>query len=69
MDNKFIIGCEYKFIDLYNSEYSLEIIDIENEKVITKIKGGIKCVKKFYHSKYGESLVISDNNYISLWKS
>ena len=68
-NNKFIIGCEYKYIDFNNSEYSLRIIDLEKEKVITKIKSYIKCIKKLYHSKYGESLIISDDNYISLWKS
>jgi len=68
-NNKFIIGCEYKFIDLENSEYSLNIIDIKNEQIISKIKNNAKCIKKFYHSKYGESLIISDNNYISLWKA
>ena len=68
-NNKFIIGCEYKFIDLKNSEYSLYIIDIKNEQIISKIKNNAKCIKKFYHSKYGESLIISNDNYISLWKA
>jgi len=68
-NNKFIIGCEYKFIDLKNSEYSLNIIDIENEQIISKIKNNAECTKKFYHSKYGESLIVSDDKYISIWKA
>ena len=68
-NNKFIIGSEYKFIDFKNSEYSLYIIDIKNEQIISKIKNNAKCIKKFYHSKYGESLIISHDNYISLWKA
>ena len=52
-NNKYIIGCEYKFIDLKNSELSLKIIDIENGQVISEIKNNVKCMKKLYHSKYG----------------
>jgi len=68
-NNKFIIGCEYKYIDLKNHEYSLNIIDIKNEQIISKIKNNAICIKKCFHSKYGESLLISDDNYISLWKA
>ena len=68
-NNKFIIGCQFKFIDLKYREYSLNIIDIEKEQIIFKIKNVGECFKKFYHSKYGESLIISDGNFISLWKA
>ena len=68
-NNKYIIGCEYKYIDLKNSEYSVQIIDIKNKQIISKIKINAKCIKKSYNSKYGEFLIISDDNYISLWKT
>ena len=67
-NNKFIIGCEYNFIDFNNSEYSLHIIDIKNNQIIAKIKNNAQCIKKFYNNKYGEFLIIFDGNYISLWK-
>lgn len=67
-NNRYIIGCEYKYIDLQKSEYSIKIVDIKNGQVLSKIKYNVKCVKKFYNSKYGEFLLISDDNYISLWK-
>lgn len=68
-NNNFIIGCQYKYIDLEKSEYSLNIIDIKNEQIISKIKNNANNIKKLYHSKHGESLIISDDNYISLWKA
>ena len=48
------------------------ILDIENLKIITSIKGihtgPITCAKKFYHPIYGDSLLSSDqDNNIILW--
>ena len=62
-NNKYIIT-----IDYLNS--SIIIIETENNKIISKIKNTnhIKCVKKVYHSIYGESLLIADDKkFIKLW--
>jgi len=67
-----MIRWNYKYI-LYCDIYSdcIKVFDLENEKVISKIKRGEKyfiCIKKFYHPIYGESLLTADTNgKITLW--
>ena len=51
---------------------SIKILDTENNKVISNIKGKqnspFKCIKKIYHPIYGESLITADNdNKVKLW--
>ena len=63
--NKYIVVCEYFYKGFI-------ILDIENLKIITSIKGihtgPITCAKKFYHPIYGDSLLSSDqDNNIILW--
>lgn len=63
---KYIIVCEY-----YNKGF--KIIDIDNFKVVTSIKGKhlgqLISAKKFIHPIYGESLLTaSQDNNIILWK-
>jgi WD40 repeat protein len=67
-----MIRWNYKYIlicDVYNE--CLKVFDLKNEKVISSVRVGkeaIRCVKKFYHPFYGESILTADNNNkIKLW--
>ena len=62
-NNKYIIVADY-------DNKCFKIINIESE-IIKDIKkhhnGGVRCIKKIYHPKYGESLLSADDNTIKLW--
>ena len=65
-NNKYIIVA-----DCWNK--SFKIIDLEENKIISDIKGQhtdeVKCVKKINHPIYGESLLSTrDDNTIKLWR-
>lgn len=64
-NDNYIITADYKNKLLF-------IIDSNIKKIISKIEGNnigkIKAIKKFFHPKYGESLLIGQNTgIISLW--
>ena len=63
-NNKFIIVADY-------NNKSFKIIDLDNKNISNiggEHIGKIVCIKKIYHSKYGESLLTTDNNKIvKLW--
>ena len=75
--------CNPNYIIEWNEKYiiisdfdnkSIKILDIENDKVISNIKGNqnsyFKCFKKVYHPIYGESLITADNdNKVKLWSN
>ena len=77
---KIIYFSKYYFTDIiqWNDRYIIVIdssknncgiIDIENEKMISKIKNedGFWYIKKFYHPNYGESLINTGKNKIKIW--
>ena len=64
-NNKYIIVVDYNI-------NSFKIIDLEENKIICEINGQhtdkVVCIKKIYHSLYGESLLSAANdNTIKLW--
>jgi len=63
-NNKYIIVA-----DFYNKCF--KVINLENEKIKDIEKqhaDGVKCIKKIYHPKYGESLLSADKDKtIKLW--
>ena len=64
-NNKYIIVADY-------NNKSFKIIDLEENKIISDIHGQhidkVVCIKKIYHSLYGESLLSAANdNSIKLW--
>lgn len=68
----FIQWNEEYFIFSADSEHSFFIIDSHNYKIICQFKDDensyAKCIKKIYHPKYGESLLIlRKNGSIQLW--
>ena len=64
-NNKYIIVADYK-------NKSFKIIDLEENKIISDIKGqltkGVICIKKINHPIYGESLLSAGfDKIIKLW--
>jgi len=67
-----IIEWNDKYAIVSDLNNSIKIIDIEKLKVVHIFEGEatefVKCIKKIYHSCYGESLLISGKDkIIKLW--
>ena len=68
----YIIEWNNKYAIVSNFKNTIEILDINKQKIVHKIEGehtkNIKCIKKIYHPIYGESLLSTGrDNKIKLW--